>query len=126
MSSRTPAAETVTTANVKTEPFDRKHIPFEDIAKEYRCTHVYMVTHKESVGLTCLELGFCGALTVAPNGMIYQDRLDTIRHFAHEGTRAPWGAILNGINIRAAAEKAREQTWDKVADRMLTWLGGYR
>jgi hypothetical protein len=118
--------ETITTANIKTQPFDRKHIPFEDIAKEYRHTHVYRVTHKESVGLTCLELGFCGALTVAPKGMIYEDRLDTIRHLTHQGTSAPWGVILDGINIRRSAEKAREQTWDKVVERMLTWFGSYK
>lgn len=118
--------ETVTVANINTQPFDRKHIPFEDIAREYRQTHVYMVTHKESVGLTCLELGFCGALPVAPYGMIYQDRLDTIRHITCEGTRAPWEAILKSIDILASAELARQQSWDKVCDRMLAWFGDYR
>jgi hypothetical protein len=119
-------AETITVANVETQPFDRKHIPFEDIAREYRQTHVYMVTHKESVGLTCLELAFCGALTVAPVGMIYKDRLQTISNIQYNGTRAPWTEVLNAINIGAAANLAREQTWDKVVERMLTWFGGYR
>ncbi|MCA1452839.1 hypothetical protein I6F35_06340 [Bradyrhizobium sp. BRP22] len=107
-------------------PFDRKHIPFEEIAPRYRKTNVYMVTHKESVGLTCLELAYCGAQVVAPKGLIYQDRLDTIRHVQYEGCRAPWSLILESIDPVASATFAREQTWDKVADRMLRWLGDYR
>jgi hypothetical protein len=106
--------------------FDRQHVPFPDIAREYRKSHVYMVTHKESVGLTCLEMAFCGALTVASRGMIYQDRLDTIRHVTYDGVRAPWGQVLDMIHIKQSAEMARVQSWDKVADRMLGWFGSYK
>jgi hypothetical protein len=119
-------AEDVTINDAPLKAFERLHVPFPDIAQEYRRTHVYMVTHKESVGLTCLELGMCGALVVAPKGMIYTDRLETVRHVEYEGVRAPWGEILDSINIIASAEKAREQTWEKVADRMLQWFGDYR
>jgi hypothetical protein len=119
-------AEDVTVDDPPLKAFERQHVPFPDICSEYRRTHVYMVTHKESVGLTCLELAMCGALVVAPAGMIYQDRLDTVRHVLYEGVRAPWGQILNGINVASSALGAREQTWDKVADRMLEWFGDYR
>ena len=118
-------AEDVTIKNAETKLFDRKHVPFPDIANEYRKATVYMVTHKESVGLTCLELAMCCALTVASDGLIYQDRLDTIRHVRYEGIRAPWGKVLDEIDIKASAAVAREQTWAKVADRMLTWFGNY-
>ena len=116
-------AEDVTIKDAPLKIFNREHVPFPDICREYRRTHVYMVTHKESVGLTCLELAMCGALVVAPAGMIYQDRLDTVRHILYEGVRAPWHRILPAINIKASAEMAREQTWDKVVDRMLQWFG---
>jgi hypothetical protein len=119
-------AEDVTINDPPLKVFERQHVPFPDIAKEYRHTHVYMVTHKESVGLTCLELGMCGALIVAPVGMIYQDRLDSVRHIQYEGVRAPWGDILGSIDILASAEKAREQCWFSVADRMLQWFEEYR
>lgn len=119
-------AEDVTINDPPLKMFDRRHIPFPDIAQEYRKTHIYCVTHKESVGLTCLELAYCGAFVVAPKGMIYDDRLQTIRHIEYEGVRVPWGRVLEAINIRASAEMAREQTWDKVVDRMLQWFGEYR
>jgi len=119
-------AEDVTIDDPPLKIFERQHIPFEDIAREYRRTHVYMVTHKESVGLTCLELAMCGALVVAPKGMIYQDRLDTMRHIIYERTPAPWSDILKSLNPVASATLAREQRWERVADRMLAWFGSYK
>jgi hypothetical protein len=118
-------AEDVDLNDGTTRQFDRQHVPFADIVSEYRKAHIYCVTHKESVGLTCLELAYCGAMVVASHGLIYQDRLDTIRHVTYEGVRAPWSQVLAAINIKASAEVAREQTWDKVADRMLAWFGSY-
>jgi hypothetical protein len=118
-------AEDVTIHSV-TKQFDRLHVPFEDIANEYRKAHVFMVTHKESVGLTCLELAMCGALVVTSNGLIYQDRLNTLRYVSYDGVRAPWNDVLDMINIKASAEMAQQQTWEKVADRMLQWFGDYK
>jgi len=115
-------AEDVTLHNCTTKMFDRKHVPFPDIAREYRKAHVYMVTHKESVGLTCLELGYCGALVVTSHGLIYPDRLETMRHVAYEGVRAPWGDVLSAINVPKSALVARKQTWDLVAYRLLKWF----
>lgn len=119
-------AEDVTINDAPLKKFERVHVPFPDIASEYRKTHVYVATHKESVGLTCLELAYCGALIVAPQGMLYQDRLDTVRHLQFEGVRVPWGKILPMIRIGMSATLAREQTWYKVADRMLAWFGSWR
>jgi hypothetical protein len=119
-------AEDVTINDPPLKMFDRRHVSFPDIAQEYRRTHIYCVTHKESVGLTCLELAYCGAFVVAPKGMIYQDRLETVRHIQYEGVRAPWGEVLPAIDIQQSRGLACEQTWDKVTDRMLQWFGEYR
>jgi hypothetical protein len=119
-------AEDVTIDDPPLKMFDRRHVPFPDIAQEYRRTHVYCVTHKESVGLTCLELGMCGAFVAAPKGMIYEDRLRTVRHIEYESVRVPWGKVLEAIDIKASAEKAREQRWFSVVDRMLRWFEEYR
>ena len=119
-------AEDVNFDKPDVRPFDRQHVPFGDIVREYRKSLVYCVTHKESVGLTCLELAYCGAMVVAPKGMIYQDRLDTMRHVQYEGVRAPWPNILDAINIKELAEMARKQTWGDVAERMLQWFKDYK
>lgn len=112
--------------NATVRQFDRKHVPFVEIAAEYRRAHLFMVTHRESVGLTCLETAYCGALPVVPAGMIYRDRLDTFRHVEYEGDRVPWMKVLDAIDIQASADIACQHTWDKVVDRMLTWFGGYK
>lgn len=117
-------AEDVYQHDTMLKKFDRKHIPFVDIAPEYRRTHVYLPTHKESVGLTCLELAYCGALVVTPAAMIYPDRLETVRHIEYADS-PPWPDVLTHINIKASAEKARLQSWDKVADRMLHWFRAF-
>lgn len=119
-------AEDVTLANIRPAPFTREHVSLDMIAPEYRHTYVFMPTHKESVGLTCLETAMCGALTVAPKGLIHQDRLDTIRHLTYEGGRAPWQQVLDACDFKASSCKAREQTWGRVADRLLAWFGSYK
>lgn len=120
-------AEDVYTNDMLVRKFDRQHIPFPEIAREYRRTTIYLVTHKESVGLTALELGYCGALVVAPKEMIYGDRLATVRHIEyHDDERIPWGDVLAEIDIQAAASKARVQTWEAVAERMLEWFANYK
>ena len=113
-------------ATAVTNQFDRKHVPFTDIAREYRRTHIFCFTHKESVGLTGLEAAYCGALVIASKGLIYQDRLDTIRHVQYEGSRAPWPEILDRINIEASVKLASIQSWDAVTERMLKWFGSYK
>jgi hypothetical protein len=118
-------AEDVTVENSASKPFDRRHVSFEEIAAEYRRTHVYFVTHKESVGLTCLEMGLCGALVVAPKGFIYPDRLQTVRHVEYEGA-VPWDLVMSRIDVSAAAALAQKQTWARVADRMLKWFEKYK
>jgi hypothetical protein len=115
-------AEDIDIRHPQFKPFDRQHVPYDDICTEYRKASVYMVTHKESVGLTCLEMAYCGALVAVSQGLVFQDRLDTFRHVQYQGIRAPWGTILNEIDLWKSAKLAREQTWDKVADRMLSWF----
>jgi hypothetical protein len=69
-----------------------------------------------------LELAYCGALPIMSRGLIYQDRLDTIRHVEYDGVRAPWGEVMDAIDIDASAKLARRQSWDKVVNRMLLWF----
>ena len=115
-------AEDVTFKDPLVRTFDRQHVPLADIANEYRKTTVYLATHKELVGLTCLELAMCGALVVVRDGLVYQDRLNTIRHVSYDGVRAPWDKVLALIDIGASVKVATAQTWSRVADRMLEWF----
>jgi hypothetical protein len=119
-------AEDVKITDPMVRTFDREHVPFPVIAREYRQCHVFLPTHKESVGLTALELGYCGALVACSNGLLYPDRLNCVRHVQFDGAHAPWHTILDHINIKDSAEQARLQTWEAVTSRMLEWFENYK
>jgi hypothetical protein len=118
-------AEDVTMENIATRQFDREHIALELIAPEYRRAYIYLPTHKESVGLTCLETAMCGALVVAPAGFIYQDRLDCVRHVGYE-EHIPWRTAMAACDYAGSRAKALQQTWPDVAARMLHWFECWR
>lgn len=104
----------------------RQSVPFPVICDEYSRAHLFMVTHKESIGLSVLETAMAGALPVVPNGFVPRDRLSTVRHIEYADRVINWRGILSAINPRASREQALENTWDRVASRILTWLVAFR
>ena len=46
-----------------------KIVPFKDIAKFYRKTHIFFPTHRESQGMVAQEIGACGGLTIMQHWM---------------------------------------------------------
>ncbi|MHB2169959.1 hypothetical protein [Alsobacter sp. R-9] len=101
--------------------FTRKHIPFARIAAEYSQAHVFLVTHPESVGLSVLETALCGALVVAPEGYISPALLKTVRHVTYKRD-IPWQQILDAIDIAESRHVAMQNSWARVAARILHYL----
>lgn len=107
------------------KPYRRKPVSFDDVCAEYSKTSVFFVTHPESVGLTVLETAMAGALPVIPSGFVRPDRLETVRHLEYAGS-IPWSDVLDQIDIKASRKMAIENTWAKVAARMLVYLKNFR
>lgn len=105
-------------------PYQRKGIPYTDACAEYSKSHLFMVTHKESVGLTLLETAMAGALPIVPKGYIAQDRLDTVRHVIFEDI-IPWKDVMQQLDVQASRQKALENSWGAVADNMLRHLAAF-
>lgn len=103
------------------QEYDRTSIPITEISEEHSKAHVFMVTHPESVGLVVLETSMAGALTVAPQGFIPKDRLDTVRHIEWSDT-IDWNQVLTQIDPQASRLKALENTWDRVAANIINTL----
>lgn len=101
--------------------YSRQSIPLPAICEEYSKAHLFMVTHRESIGLSVLETAMAGALPVAPHGFIPADRLATVRHVKYERA-VPWSQVLQAIDIEASREMAKAHTWTKVAARIIGWL----
>ena len=102
-------------------PFTRQHVPFETICEEYCATHVFLVTHPESLGLTVLETAYAGALPVVPEGFIAPQLLSTVRHVTYSGS-IPWDQVLAEIDVAASRKKALRNSWPRVAARVLSYL----
>lgn len=98
--------------------FTRKHIPFEDVCEIYARAHVFLITHPESLGLSVLETAMAGALVVSPRGFIQPELLATVRHIEWDD-RIPWPDVLDMIDPKASRAMALENSWEKVANRIL-------
>lgn len=98
-----------------------QELPFPAMCAEYSTAHVFLVTHPESVGLTVIETATAGALVVTPKGFIDANLLRTVRHVTYEDA-IPWTFVMEKINPGASRAKAIEQTWEKVATRMVEAL----
>lgn len=105
--------------------YQRKAVPFPEVCDEYSKTHLFIVTHPESVGLSVLETAMAGATVLSPLGFIQPDRLDTVRALKFRGD-IPWEHALDHINIKASRRKALENSWSKVAARMLVYFKNFK
>lgn len=115
----------VTTNMGSINGFHREHMPFDKACEEYSKAHIFMVTHPESVGLSTLETCMAGALPLIPEGFIAKELLRTIRHLEYK-TSINWVEVLREINVNASRKKALENSWSKVADRVLVGLKEFR
>jgi hypothetical protein len=97
--------------------YDRIGIPYRAVCQEHGQSHVFFVTHPESVGLVVLETAMAGALTVTPDGFVPQDRLDTVRHVKYKD-QIDWDQVLEMIDPLASRDMAVKNTWEQVAKRI--------
>lgn len=105
--------------------FTRCHIPYQDACAAYGHASLFMVTHREGLGLTVLETALCGALPVAPRGFIQPDRLSTVRHVEYDDA-IDWTAVLDTIDVEASRRAAMANSWAAVAGRILEWFRRFR
>ncbi len=105
----------------------RPRIPYPEICKEYAQTHLFLVTHPESLGMTVLETAMAGALPLVPIGFVTEDRLETVRALAYPEKAVPlWSEALGMIDVDASRAKALENSWERVVDRMLSWFKEFK
>ena len=90
------------------------NIPYTEICKEHCKSHIFIVTHPESLGLAVLENALAGALVIVPKGFVAKDRLKTIKHYEYT-KKIEWEKVLAMINIEESRKIALKNCWDKVA-----------
>lgn len=98
--------------------YDRSGLPnqvYRDLLSE---SHVFFPTHAESVGLSVLEAAMSGCLVVSQDGMIFPDRLNTVKHLTYKSL-IDFNLIRSNIDPVASRAKAMDNTWKHVFDRMM-------
>lgn len=110
--------------DIVVRPYNRRGIPYTEACAEYSRAHLFMVTHRETVGLTVLETAMAGALPVVPEGYVPQDRLDTVRHATYRAA-IDWAAVMRCIDAPASRAKALANNWTATARRIVDHLRGF-
>ena len=60
-----------------------KIIPYDEIIKIYRKTHLFFPTHRETMGLVAQEIGMCGGLTVMQKWMYPEFTHNEFNHYIY-------------------------------------------
>lgn len=103
------------------ETYNRFSANFVDACKEYSKSHIFCVTHKESVGLTVLESAMAGSLPLIPEGLVPQDRINTVKAYVWNNT-INWQDVLNNINVEESRKIAVLNSWETLAKNIVTDL----
>ena len=96
-------------------------LPITELANEHSKSHVFCVTHPESVGLVVLETALAGALIVTPPEFIPSDRLSTVRAVKWED-KINWKAVLKNINPKRSRKVAIKNNWNTVAQSVINTI----
>lgn len=109
--------------NINVRPYNRKSVSIEEFSKVIRNSDIFIVTHKESLGLCVLEAAMCGALVLTFPNCIVPDRLELVNHVQLElGKKIDWELVINKLNKKDNYEKVKHFTWEAVAIKMLSYL----
>lgn len=106
------------------KPYNRKGIPYIEACREYSQSHIFMVTHVESVGQTVIETATAGALVIAPFAFVAEDRLATVRHFKWK-RMIKWNQVLPLIDVQASRAMALQNSWADIAKRMVHYFENF-
>ncbi len=109
---------------ISVSPYKKNSIPFNDIVDFYNSSHIFMVTHNETVGLSMLEAAVAGAIVVTPKNLAPPDRLETINNVITSGL-IDWGKVLNAIDPVKNSNVAKINSWNKVANNIIHHLSSF-
>ncbi|WP_433850533.1 hypothetical protein [Brucella pseudogrignonensis] len=107
--------------DLSVRPYTANTINYNDIVQEMNASHLFMVTHKESLGLCVIESAMAGCLPVIPSGFVPLDRTETVRCFTYESV-IDWKPILGSINPRLTRDTALNNSWRALANNIVKHL----
>lgn len=107
--------------DIRVEPFSRTSVPADIFANELRNSHIFFVTHKESLGLCVLESAFCGCYVLIPSGCISESLSKNIKCHVFGGA-INWGEVFLNINPRINSAYVQRFSWEAMAANIVVNL----
>ena len=81
---------------IDTRKLDFKFLPFHQICKYYRKTHIFFPTHLESQGMLAQEIALCGGITVMQSWMYPANTIDQFSKIIYKANeKINWQALKN-------------------------------
>ena len=115
--------------NPKFEIYDRNGLSFKDCCKEYNRSHIFIVTHEESLGLSVIEAAMAGALILVPNdpnkrgSCIKPWLIKPLNHVMfNPNDGIPWNSIIKNNNIFNNRKRALKFNYKNVTKKMIEYL----
>ena len=79
-------------------------LSYEEACAEYCKTDIFIVTHKECMGLSVLESAMSGALVLTPEEYIKDDLLKHVHHLPFK-TSINWNEAIENLNIQKSRKR---------------------
>ncbi len=105
-------------------------IPYPELAKELRESHIFISGHSESMGLSALEASLSGNYLVIPKiyrkPFIKPDLTKDLHHLyvevGDENIEIPWERVLDNLDVEKSVKMASDKTWNSVVSRVIEEL----
>ena len=107
--------------NISIRPYNTIAVPLNVFSAQLSNSHIFIVTHNESVGLSVLEAAHCGAFILAPENTINPDRLDSVKNMTFHGS-INWDKVIHKLTPELNALFVKSQNGDSVASNILKGL----
>ena len=103
------------------EIYNRKGLSYTDACKEYGLSDIFIVTHKESMGLSVLESQAAGSLILAPRYFIKSDLIGDLHHILFDET-IDFEEAFNSIDHQKSRTCASKYSWEPFVKLILSTL----
>lgn len=92
--------------------YSHSSVSQKDLAQEYAKAHIFIPTHKESMGLCILEAAMSGCFIISPKDFIKQTCLDKVNYYKFINN-IDWLEIKNSINPIENRNKVLKWDWQR-------------
>ena len=105
---------------IKSDLYNRIGLPYDEACEIYNKSHVFIVTHQESLGYSVIECAMAGALIVSFGNFINKNYLNNFHNIIFDNIEDfNWDTIIENIDVQKSRKMAEKFTWDIFFDKII-------